>query len=154
MDGRRLARPSILTDKNIGVYGMKDYFLFCFILYIILVFLSKKIIDNASKSLDESQKNFFPKVSKNINKSYLAIVLCLLIILIFFVAFFNEYSIYGYILFFLLCFVFQIIYLFNLLRGLKAYQLPKKFINSVINANLITIIGLLLCVIGLLVFKR
>jgi hypothetical protein len=130
---------------------MNDYFLICFILYLISVFLSKKKIDKAVMGLDGFQKKLFSQVLNDLKTIYRLIGLCLIVLLLLCVFFLNKYSIYGYILFFLLCFLFHIIYLSNLLKGLKIHQFPLKFIKSVSKANVYTIIALALVIISLIV---
>jgi hypothetical protein len=130
---------------------MNDYFLIFFIVYIISVFLSKKKIDKAVMGLDGFQKKLFFQISNDLKTTYRSIGLSLIALLLLCVFLLNKYSIYGYMLFFLLCFLFHIIYLSNLLKGLKGHQFPSKFIKSISKAIVYTIAGLSLCVISLIV---
>ena len=129
---------------------MTNYFLICFVLYLLSVFLSKKKIDKAVMVLDGFQKKHFSQISNDLKIRYRSIGLFLIALLLLCVFFLNEYSIYGYVLFFLLCFLFHITYLLNLLKKLKAHQLPLGFIKAISSAIVYTIIGLSLCVISLI----
>jgi hypothetical protein len=132
---------------------MKDYSFLFFILYLTLVFLSKKRIDNVVKSLSGSEKDNYFEVSNGINKKYRSISISLIAMLILFLILFYKYSIYGYILFFLLCLCIQIIYLFNFLKELKAYKIRKNLIEIVFKANMLTIVGLSLFVVSIVVIS-
>jgi len=130
---------------------MKNYSLICILLYLISVFYSKKRIDKAVMDLKGFQKKLYFQIFNDLKKIYRSIGMCLIASLLLCIFYLNKYSIYGYILFFLLCSLFHIIYLSNLLKELKNHQFPLKFIKSVFKANVYTIVALSLVVISLIV---
>jgi len=132
---------------------MKGYSFLFFLIYLVLLYVSKKRIDTKVNSLSDPQKECFFNVSKEIKKKYRSVSLCLIAMLLCFVILFDKYSIYGYLLFFFLCLIYNIIYLSYMLRRMKTCQLPKSLSRIVVKANLVTIISLSIFMVSVAVIK-
>ena len=71
---------------------MTKYFLICFILYLLSVFLSKKQIDKAIIILDGFQKKHFFQISNDLKIRYKSIGLFLIALLLLCVFFLKKYT--------------------------------------------------------------